>query len=82
MIATGTTHSDGKRTAFEFDAFEALPCGCVATRFRVLPWHGHVVRIEARGAYCPFDQHEPRAIIGIGIRSDAMSTDDPAVALV
>jgi len=82
MIATGTTQTGGTRAAFEFDAFEAFACGCVATRFRVLPWHGHVVRIETKGPYCPFDSHEPRAIVGIGIRSDAMSNDDPTIVPV
>ncbi len=76
MIATGSTQTDVRRTAFEFDSLEALPCGCVAARFRVLPWYGHVVRLEAKGPYCPFDLHHDNAIVGIGIRSDVLSSDD------
>jgi len=78
MITPGTGPPDGPHAAFEFEDLEAFACGCVAARFRVLPWSGHLLRIEARGPYCPFESHEPGAIVGLGIRSDALSTDDGA----
>lgn len=77
MIAHGTTTQPPTQAAFEFEDLEAFACGCVAARFRVLPWSGHVLRVEAKGPYCPFDVHEPGAIIGLGIRTDALSSDDP-----
>lgn len=76
MIATSTPQTETRRTAFEFDSLESLPCGCVAARFRVLPWHGHLVRLEAKGPYCPFDLHRDNAIVGLGIRSDMLESDE------
>lgn len=76
MIAPRTAPAGGTQTAFEFEDLEAFACGCVAARFRVLPWSGHLLRVEAKGAYCPFDSHTPGAIVGLGIRSDALSSDE------
>jgi hypothetical protein len=76
MIAPDATPPSGTKAAFEFEELEAFSCGCVAARFRVLPWTGHILRIEAKGPYCPFDTHESGAIVGLGIRSDALSSDD------
>jgi len=76
MIATASPQTDTRRTAFEFDSLDALPCGCVAARFRVLPWHGHIIRLEAKGPYCPFDLHLANSIVGIGIRSDMLESDE------
>ena len=76
MIAHGTATPPATQAAFEFEDLEAFACGCVAARFRVLPWSGHVLRIEAKGTYCPFDVHETGAIVGLGIRADALSSDE------
>ena len=76
MIAPGTTPPKGTQAAFEFEDLASFACGCVAARFRVLPWSGHLLRVEAKGTYCPFESHEPGAIVGLGIRADALSTDD------
>jgi hypothetical protein len=76
MIASPISPRRESQTAFEFDDFESFACGCVAARFRVVPWAGHILRIETKGPYCPFDQHGCGAIVGIGLRSDAMSSDE------
>jgi hypothetical protein len=76
MIAPRAATPGGTQTAFEFEDLESFACGCVAARFRVLPWSGHLVRVEAKGTYCPFDSHKPGAIVGLGIRSDALSSDE------
>lgn len=62
--------------SFEIEDLDAFACGCVAARFRVLPWSGHVVRLEAKGAYCPFPNHTPGAIVGLGLRSDLVASDE------
>jgi hypothetical protein len=76
IIAPPASPHREDHTAFEFDDFESFACGCVAARFRVVPWAGHILRIETKGPYCPFDQHACGAIVGIGLRSDAMSSDE------
>jgi len=78
MMAHGSATPPVSQTAFEFDDLEGFPCGCVAARFRVLPWSGHVLRVEAKGVYCPFDIHALGAIVGLGIRADALSSDELA----
>ncbi|MDO8834541.1 MAG: hypothetical protein Q7V01_03050 [Vicinamibacterales bacterium] len=81
MIAPRAAPPAGTQTAFEFEDLEPFACGCVAARFRVLPWSGHLVRVEAKGTYCPFESHKAGAIVGLGIRSDALSSDDSSDTL-
>jgi hypothetical protein len=42
---------------FEFEAFKALPCGCVAAVHRTLDPGLSVVSLEAKGTYCGLLQH-------------------------
>ena len=42
---------------FEFEAFKALPCGCVAAVHRTLDPGLSVVSLEAKGTYCALMQH-------------------------
>jgi len=42
---------------FEFEAFKALPCGCVAAVHRTLDPGLAVVSLEAKGAYCGSMDH-------------------------
>ena len=47
----------GINEQFEFEAFKALPCGCVAAVHRTLDPGLSVVSLEAKGAYCGWMQH-------------------------
>jgi hypothetical protein len=42
---------------FEFEAFKALPCGCVAAVHRTLDPGLSVVSLEAKGTYCGVMDH-------------------------
>ena len=42
---------------FEFEAFKALPCGCVAAVHRTLDPGLSVVSLEAKGTYCGLLDH-------------------------
>jgi hypothetical protein len=42
---------------FEFEAFKALPCGCVAAVHRTLDPGLSIVSLEAKGAYCGLMDH-------------------------
>ena len=42
---------------FEFEAFKALPCGCVAAVHRTLDPGLSVVSLEAKGTYCGLIDH-------------------------
>ena len=42
---------------FEFEAFKALPCGCVAAFHRTLDPGLSVVSLEAKGTYCELMEH-------------------------
>jgi hypothetical protein len=42
---------------FEFEAFKALPCGCVAAVHRTLDPGLSVVSLEAKGTYCGAMEH-------------------------
>jgi hypothetical protein len=42
---------------FEFEAFKALPCGCVAALHRTLDPGLSVVSLEAKGTYCGLMEH-------------------------
>ncbi len=42
---------------FEFEAFKALPCGCVAAVHRTLDPGLAVVSLEAKGTYCGLMDH-------------------------
>jgi hypothetical protein len=42
---------------FEFEAFKALPCGCVAALHRTIDPGLSVVSLEAKGTYCGLMAH-------------------------
>ena len=42
---------------FEFEAFKALPCGCVAALHRTIDPGLSVVSLEAKGTYCGAMEH-------------------------
>jgi hypothetical protein len=42
---------------FEFEAFKALPCGCVAAVHRTIDPGLSVVSLEAKGTYCGLMDH-------------------------
>ena len=42
---------------FEFEAFKALPCGCVAALHRTMDPGLSVVSLEAKGTYCGLMDH-------------------------
>jgi hypothetical protein len=42
---------------FEFEAFKALPCGCVAVVHRTVDPGLSVVSLEAKGTYCGLVDH-------------------------
>jgi hypothetical protein len=42
---------------FEFEAFKALTCGCVAAVHRTLDPSLAVVSLEAKGSYCGLMEH-------------------------
>ena len=42
---------------FEFEAFESLPCGCVAALYRTLDPGLRVISIEAKGPHCILSGH-------------------------
>jgi hypothetical protein len=42
---------------FQFEAFKALPCGCVAAFHRTLDPGLSVVSLEAKGMYCGLMEH-------------------------
>ena len=44
-------------TQFQFEAFKALPCGCVAAFHRTLDPGLSVVSLEAKGTYCGLLEH-------------------------
>ncbi len=71
------------RLTLELDGLDVLACGCVAGRFKALPWDGRLVRIEAKGSYCLFAQHAVGGVLGFGSRADLLAfeaADEPDVA--
>lgn len=55
-IAHSQSHSP-VTAQFEFEAFKALPCGCVAAVHRTLDPGLSIVSLEAKGAYCGLMDH-------------------------
>jgi hypothetical protein len=75
MCAPRSVKDTGVRPSLELDGLDALPCGCVAARYRALPWDGHMVRLEAKGPHCAAAQHNVGAVLGFGSRSDLLAFD-------
>jgi hypothetical protein len=50
---------------FEFEAFKALPCGCVAAVHRTLDPGLSVVSLEAKGTYCAVLDHVPGRLAAV-----------------
>jgi hypothetical protein len=57
---------------FEFEAFKALPCGCVAALHRTLDPGLSVVSLEAKGTYCGAMEH----VIGRATAVPSQVTDE------
>ncbi len=73
MCAPRTLKETAVRPMLELDGLEALPCGCVAARYKALPWDGHMVRVEAKGPHCGTSQHVIGAVLGFGSRADLLA---------
>jgi len=50
---------------YAFDAFHALPCGCVAGIYKAQPWDVEVVSLEARGPHCLDSEHQMGRLLGV-----------------
>jgi hypothetical protein len=61
---------------FEFEAFKALPCGCVAAVHRTLDPGLSVVSLEAKGMYCGSMDH----VMGRATAVPSTVTDEIAFA--
>jgi hypothetical protein len=46
---------------------EALPCGCVAGRYRARPTVVEVELLEAKGPHCLFYRHRTGQVTGLGL---------------
>jgi hypothetical protein len=75
MFAPRSVKETGVRPSLELDGLEGLPCGCVAARYKALPWDGHMVRVEAKGPHCTSPQHAIGAVLGFGPRADLLAFD-------
>ena len=51
---------------FEFEAFESLPCGCVAAAYRARQWDVSLVSIEAKGPHCLFPVNASGYVLQLG----------------
>jgi hypothetical protein len=49
----------------EFEALQALPCGCVAGSFRAMPWGVEFVRLEAKGPHCFRAEHKAGSVLSL-----------------
>lgn len=63
-------------TAFELEALEGLPCGCVAAAYRASPWDVAVITVEAKGAYCPYLGHTEGVILRLGELEEDQEDED------
>jgi hypothetical protein len=57
-------------TRLEFEAFEALPCGCVAGAYRASPWALNLVRLEAKGPHCVRAEHAEDQVLDVEVETD------------
>ncbi|HEY8549328.1 MAG TPA: hypothetical protein VIL35_05170 [Vicinamibacterales bacterium] len=56
--------------AFEFEALEGLPCGCVAVAYRARAWDVTMISLEAKGPHCVFPGHRAGQVIHFGEAAD------------
>lgn len=54
-------------TRLEFEAFHALPCGCVAGAYRAVPWSLSLVRVEAKGPHCWRNEHAQDQVLDVAL---------------
>lgn len=52
-------------SVFEFESFEALPCGCVAGAYRAAPFAVSLVRLEAKGPHCVRFEHSEDQVLDV-----------------
>ena len=57
----------------EFEALQALPCGCVAASFRAMPWAVELVRLEAKGPHCFRLEHASGSVLSLDSDIDDVS---------
>ncbi len=75
MATLESRKETGVRPGLELDGLDALPCGCVAARYKALPWDGHLVRVEAKGPHCGYPAHSIGAVLGFGSRADLLAVE-------
>jgi hypothetical protein len=63
-------------TRLEFEAFEALPCGCVAGAYRAMPWELNLVRLEAKGPHCRHSEHALDQVLDVAAQGDDEEDED------
>jgi hypothetical protein len=62
--------------AFEFEALEGLPCGCVAVAYRARVWDVTMISLEAKGPHCVFPGHRAGQVIHFGETEDEAEADE------
>jgi hypothetical protein len=77
MMTAAAVQGGSRRpsTSFVFEAFEGLPCGCVAVAYRARPWDMHMISLEAKGPHCVFPGHRVGQVMHFG---DGVELEDPA----
>lgn len=79
-MRTAAVTSTGRRTrpatAFEFEALEGLPCGCVAVAYRARLWDVTMISLEAKGPHCVFTGHRAGQVIHFGETADLEESDE------
>jgi hypothetical protein len=63
-------------TAFEFEALEGLPCGCVAVAYRARVWDVTMISLEAKGPHCVFSGHLAGQVIHFGEHGEEDEGDE------
>jgi len=75
-MTTATVISKSKpAAAFEFEALEGLPCGCVAVAYRSRLWDVTLVSLDAKGPHCVFAGHRAGQVIHFG-EPDGLDDED------
>lgn len=64
--------------SFEFEALEALPCGCVAAAYRSRQWDVSLVSLEAKGPHCLLPRHSTGEVLRLGEPYEPEFTQDEA----
>jgi hypothetical protein len=77
MITAAAVARKPKSTAaFEFEALEGLPCGCVAVAYRARPWDVTMISLEAKGPHCVFPGHRSGQVLHFGEPADLEEDGD------